>query len=125
MSIGWCRPWFAPHWDAKTEGAWAAAVLLRRAGFPHPSGAVSTWAECERLLPHVLAVANHGRRLDVVNAVWRLCCVGRGAVWAVRVRHENRSPLQPVDSSSLRICRLPLPIRSMRSCLTQLPSVES
>jgi hypothetical protein len=86
MSIGWCRPWFAPHWDAKTEGAWAAAVLLRRAGFPHASGAVSTWAECERLLPHVLAVANHGRRLDVVNAVWRLCCVGRGAVWAVRLR---------------------------------------
>jgi tetratricopeptide (TPR) repeat protein len=57
--------------DAKTESAWvAAAVSLLRAGFPRPSTAVSTWAECERLLPHVLAVADHGRRLDVEHAGW-------------------------------------------------------
>jgi tetratricopeptide (TPR) repeat protein len=50
--------------DNQARDAWAtAAVLLLRAGFPHSSNDVGTWAECERLLPHVLAVADHGHRL--------------------------------------------------------------
>jgi tetratricopeptide (TPR) repeat protein len=50
--------------DTEAEDAWAtAAVRLLRAGFPHSSDDVGTWAECQRLLPHVLAVAEHGPHL--------------------------------------------------------------
>jgi tetratricopeptide (TPR) repeat protein len=52
--------------EAEAERAWsAAAVRLLRAGFPYPSDAIVTWPECERLLPHVIAVADHGQCLQV------------------------------------------------------------
>ena len=57
--------------DADAEGAWAsAAVRLVNAGFPYPSDEVATWLECERLLPHAVAVAEHGQRLSVEPEVW-------------------------------------------------------
>jgi tetratricopeptide (TPR) repeat protein len=52
--------------DADAERAWAAtAVRLLRAGFPKDSYEVATWPDCERLLPHALAAADNGQRLDV------------------------------------------------------------
>jgi tetratricopeptide (TPR) repeat protein len=52
--------------DTCSERAWAvAAIQLLRADFPDLSTKVSTWTECQRLLPHALAVANHGQDLDV------------------------------------------------------------
>jgi tetratricopeptide (TPR) repeat protein len=52
--------------DSATERVWAAsAVDLLDVGFPSESDAVANWPECQRLLPHVLAVVNHGRRLEV------------------------------------------------------------
>src|SRR6266508_590527 len=51
--------------DAGDETAWAAAaVRLLRAGFPLDSHEVATWPDCERLLPHALAAAENGQRLD-------------------------------------------------------------
>jgi tetratricopeptide (TPR) repeat protein len=48
------------------ERAWAeAAVGLLFASFPNESGEVDTWQTCERLLPHVLAAAEHAERLGV------------------------------------------------------------
>lgn len=43
----------------------AVAVRLLRAAFPIDSDEVVNWPGCERLLHHVIAVANHGQRLDV------------------------------------------------------------
>jgi len=43
----------------------AAAVRLLRASFPPESADVRTWEECQRLLPHALAVTDHAQRLDV------------------------------------------------------------
>jgi O-succinylbenzoate synthase len=46
--------------DAAAERAWtSAAVRLLRAGFPDDSRQVASWLECERLLPHVLEVADN------------------------------------------------------------------
>jgi hypothetical protein len=57
--------------DAEAERAWVStAVRLLRASFPYPSGEVDTWTECERLLPHVLAVADQGQRLNVEAERW-------------------------------------------------------
>jgi tetratricopeptide (TPR) repeat protein len=57
--------------NAATQHAWAAvAVRLLTAAFPVESDQVVNWPECERLLPHVLAVANHGQRLDVESERW-------------------------------------------------------
>jgi tetratricopeptide (TPR) repeat protein len=57
--------------DAEAGRAWAStAVRLLRASFPYPSGEVDTWKECERLLPHVLAIAGHGQRLNVEAEGW-------------------------------------------------------
>jgi hypothetical protein len=57
--------------DSDAEHMWATiAVRLVRAGFPSQSDKVASWPETQRLLPHVLAVADHGRRLDVEPAVW-------------------------------------------------------
>jgi tetratricopeptide (TPR) repeat protein len=57
--------------DADTERAWVAtAVRLLRAGFPDRSSEVADWPECQRLLPHALVAADHGRRLDVESAGW-------------------------------------------------------
>jgi tetratricopeptide (TPR) repeat protein len=56
---------------ADAERVWAsAAVRLVNAGFPFPSDEVATWPECERLLPHALAVAEHGDRLSIEPEVW-------------------------------------------------------
>jgi tetratricopeptide (TPR) repeat protein len=55
----------------ETQQAWApVAVRLLRAAFPVASDQVVNWPECERLLPHVLAVADHGRRLEVESEGW-------------------------------------------------------
>jgi tetratricopeptide (TPR) repeat protein len=57
--------------DAESERLWgAAAIRMLRAEFPHRSNRVATWAECERLLPHVLAAAEHAQRLDVEPEAW-------------------------------------------------------
>jgi tetratricopeptide (TPR) repeat protein len=57
--------------DSEAERAWAAtAVRLLDAGFPDDSEQVANWPECHRLLPHVLAVADHGQRLDVEHERW-------------------------------------------------------
>jgi tetratricopeptide (TPR) repeat protein len=50
--------------DARREWA-AAAVRLLQASFPHDSGDVRTWEDCQRLLLHALAVTEHAERLDV------------------------------------------------------------
>jgi tetratricopeptide (TPR) repeat protein len=50
--------------DAEREWS-AAAVRLLRAGFPDRSDVIATWPECQRLLPHALVAARHGRRLEV------------------------------------------------------------
>ena len=50
------------------ERAWAeAAVTLLRAAFPNDSWEVSSWPECELLLPHLLAVAGHAERLGIAG----------------------------------------------------------
>jgi tetratricopeptide (TPR) repeat protein len=57
--------------DGDAERTWAAAaVRLLRASFPTTSKEVANWPEGQRLLPHVLAVANHGQRLDVKPEEW-------------------------------------------------------
>ena len=57
--------------DADTERAWVAtAVRLLRASVPDRSSEVANWPECQRLLPHALVAADHGRRLDVESAGW-------------------------------------------------------
>jgi tetratricopeptide (TPR) repeat protein len=51
--------------DADAERAWtSAAVRLLRAEFPDDGRQVVAWPECERLLPHVLAVLDHAQHLD-------------------------------------------------------------
>jgi hypothetical protein len=56
--------------DAEAERAWAATALrLLHVGFPE-SDKVADWAECERLLPHVLAAADHAQRLEVESQAW-------------------------------------------------------
>jgi tetratricopeptide (TPR) repeat protein len=57
------------------ERRWAEiAVGLLREIFPNESWEVPTWPTCERLLPHVLAVAGHAERLGVAGeqAGWLL-----------------------------------------------------
>ena len=57
--------------DGKAERFWAAcAVRLLRSGFPRRSDEVAAWPEWERLLPHALAAADYGRRLDVEPEAW-------------------------------------------------------
>jgi tetratricopeptide (TPR) repeat protein len=57
------------------ERAWAeVAVGLLRERFPNKSWEVTTWPDCERLLPHVLAASGHAARLHVAGeeAGWLL-----------------------------------------------------
>ncbi|MEV4513463.1 FxSxx-COOH system tetratricopeptide repeat protein [Dactylosporangium sp. NPDC049525] len=57
------------------ERTWAAtAVEVIRAAFPADSWEVARWPECERLLPHLLAVTAHAQRLGVAgeDAGWLL-----------------------------------------------------
>jgi tetratricopeptide (TPR) repeat protein len=52
--------------SSENERAWtAAAVRLLGAGFPLEGDEVRTWPECQRLLPHAMAVTEHGHRLEV------------------------------------------------------------
>jgi tetratricopeptide (TPR) repeat protein len=70
--------------DSRTEQAWAAAaVRLLRAGFPEESDQVANWPECQRLLSHGLAAADHGERLDVEPGVWPwLLSQSAGYLWS-------------------------------------------
>jgi hypothetical protein len=52
---------------AKQQWATAATALLR-ASFPHESGDVRTWPNCQRLLPHVLAATGHAEQLGAQEA---------------------------------------------------------
>jgi tetratricopeptide (TPR) repeat protein len=55
--------------DSDAQRDWAAtAVRLLRACFPEDSDDVRTWQECQRLLPHALAVSGHGERLNIESA---------------------------------------------------------
>jgi hypothetical protein len=55
----------------EAERAWAAsAIRLLHASFPRNSDEKSTWPECERLLFHVIAVTDHGKRLEVEPEAW-------------------------------------------------------
>lgn len=57
--------------DEDAERAWAsAAIHLLRIGFPRESYEVGNWPECQRLLPHVLAVAGYGQRLEAETKEW-------------------------------------------------------
>jgi tetratricopeptide (TPR) repeat protein len=57
--------------DGESERGWAVgAIRLLHAGFPHDSGVAGNWPECERLLPHVLAVADYAQRLEVESQAW-------------------------------------------------------
>jgi tetratricopeptide (TPR) repeat protein len=50
------------------EGPWAqVAVELLDAAFPEDSWEVARWPTCQRLLPHLLAVTEHGERLKVAG----------------------------------------------------------
>ena len=56
--------------DGHAQQQWAAAATgLLRASFPEESDDVRTWADCERLLPHVLAATGHAERLGVPAAL--------------------------------------------------------
>jgi tetratricopeptide (TPR) repeat protein len=80
--------------DAEAQQEWVAiAVRLLSAAFPIDSDEVVNWPECERLLDHVVAVANHGRRLDVAAEGW-LRLVHQAAVylWS-RGQYQQALPL--------------------------------
>jgi tetratricopeptide (TPR) repeat protein len=56
--------------DIDAEWTWATAALrLLYAGFPE-WGEVANWPQCERLLPHALAAADHGQRLEAEPEQW-------------------------------------------------------
>jgi hypothetical protein len=80
--------------DDDAERAWAsAAIRLLRAGFPHEGSEVANWPECQRLLPHVLTVVDHGRRLDLEPAEW-LWLLHTAAVYlASRGQHRQAQAL--------------------------------
>jgi hypothetical protein len=69
--------------DAEAERAWTTAARLLRTGFPSETDKVAAWPECQRLLPHVLAVANHGQRLKVESEGW-LWLVAQSATYLWR-----------------------------------------
>jgi len=84
--------------DLNTERVWtSAAVRLLRAGFPDDSTEVTTWAECDRLLPHVLVVAGHAQRLDV-EAEGRLWLLSR-AGWYLGSRGRYRQAVRLHDQA--------------------------
>jgi tetratricopeptide (TPR) repeat protein len=78
--------------EAEVERTWAAAAIrVLRAGFPYESNEVGNWPECQRLLPHVFAVVDHGRRLDVEATAW-LWLLHQAAVY-MRSRGQYRQAL--------------------------------
>jgi tetratricopeptide (TPR) repeat protein len=63
------------HLGNEGERRWAEpAVGLLWESYPDESWEVSSWSECERLLPHVVAAAGHAERLGVAEeqAGWLL-----------------------------------------------------
>jgi tetratricopeptide (TPR) repeat protein len=81
--------------DIDAQQAWAAvAVRLLRAALPFESEQVVNWPECERLLPHALAVADYGQRLEVESERW-LWLLAQSALylWS-RGQYEQALPLQ-------------------------------
>ena len=57
--------------DTRTQRAWVAvAVRLLWAAFPSQTSEVVNWPECERLVPHALAVADHAQGLEVESERW-------------------------------------------------------
>jgi hypothetical protein len=88
--------------DAEAEAVWAAAaVRLLSFGFPD-ARAVNTWTECERLVPHVLAVADHGRRLDVETTAWLRLLDQAGLYLWSRGRYRQALTLQEEALSGFR-----------------------
>jgi tetratricopeptide (TPR) repeat protein len=88
--------------DAEAAAVWAAAaVRLLSVGFPDPR-AVSTWTQCERLVPHVLAVADHGRRLAVETTAWLRLLEQAGVYLWSRGRYRQALTLQEEALSGLR-----------------------
>jgi Tetratricopeptide repeat len=76
--------------DDHAERVWAsAAIRLLGAGLPKESNEVGNWPECRRLLPHVLSVADHGRRLDVEPVMWLWLLHQAAAYLAVRGQHRQ------------------------------------
>jgi hypothetical protein len=79
------------------ERRWAeVAVGLLRESFPNDSWEVATWPTCERLLPHLLAVAGHAERLGIAaeQAGWLLDRASaylreRGQYWQARPLAEH------------------------------------
>ena len=77
--------------DAEAAKTWAAAaVRLLQAGFPG-SREAADWLECERLLPHALATADYGQRLEVESELW-LWLLGESATYLWR-RGQYRQAL--------------------------------
>jgi tetratricopeptide (TPR) repeat protein len=75
-----------------------AAVRLLREAFPYDSGAVSNWSQCERLLPHLLAVTGHAARVGIAGeaAGWLL---GQASAY---LRHRGQHRLaKPVAQRAL------------------------
>jgi hypothetical protein len=88
--------------EPNTERVWtSAAVRLLRAGFPDDSKEVATWAECDRLLPHVLVVADHAQRLDVEveGRLWLLTRAG----WYLGSRGRYRQAVTLHDQAPGRL----------------------
>jgi tetratricopeptide (TPR) repeat protein len=85
--------------DAEPQQTWAGvAVRLLRGAFPAESGQVVSWPECERLLPHVLAAVDYGRRLGVEpERCLSLLSQGASYLWS---RGQYRQAL-PLDEQAL------------------------
>ena len=67
--------------DIQAEIVWAAtAMWLLRISFPTPSNEIANWADCKRLLPHVVAAVKHGQRLSVEPETW-VCLLNQAGVY--------------------------------------------
>ena len=76
------------------ERAWAeAAVNLLRAAFPNDSWEVSSWPECERLLPHLLAAARHADRLGIAGEAASWLSARASAYLRERGQYRQAKPL--------------------------------
>jgi NB-ARC domain len=100
------------------ERRWAeVAVGLLRERFPNESWEVATWPTCERLLPHVLAVAGHAERLGIAaeQAGWLL---DRASAY-LRERGQYRQA-RPLAEHAVTVTetRLAQPIHGSRGTTT-------
>lgn len=90
--------------DDGAKRAWAAtAVRLLSASWPSQSDSVAAWPDCQRLLPHVLAVGDHSHDLEVASAAGWLWVLHQAAVY-LWSRGQNRQarPLQEYALAGLR-----------------------